>query len=444
MSMPCKSLFRLAALVALLAAPLLARADNLLDVYRLAAQSDPTLKAAEAARQAVAQAKPESRALLFPDINATASAARTRQNQTFNNPFFGSTLNETFNTHAYSLNLVQPIYRHSTFVLLRQADARIGQADAQYRATQQAVMLQVAQRYFAVLSAEDNLRFVRAEKAAIARQLEQAHKGFEAGLGTITDVQEAKARYDLAVAQEIAAQNAVANSREALGELTGRYHETLAGLGKGMPLVEPQPADVKRWTAAALRRNLRVTAARYAVKVAREQVDLRRSGYYPTLDLVGSRSKSVSGERLFGGDTTSTSIGVQLKVPLFQGGLVSARTRAAAYRYNEAQDQLEQARRAVLRQTRDAYLGVISGISRVQALQQALSSNESSLQATEAGYRAGTRTIVDVLNAERELYRARRDYADARYQYLLETLRLKQASGSLALSDLEKINAWLE
>ena len=430
--------------VVLLAVPLLARADNLLDVYRLAAQSDPKLKAAEAARQAVAQAKPESRALLFPDINVTANAARTRQSQTFNNPFFGSTLNETFNSHVYSLNLVQPIYRHSTFVLLRQADARIGQADAQYRATQQAVMLQVAQRYFAVLSAEDNLRFVRAEKAAIARQLEQARKGFEAGLGTITDVQEAKARYDLAVAQEIAAQNAVANSREALGELTGRYHETLTGLGKGMPLVTPQPADVKRWTAAALQHNLRIIAARYAVKVAREQVDLQRSGHYPTLDLVGSRSKLVSGERLFGGNTTSTSIGVQLKVPLFQGGLVSARTRAAAYRYNEAQDQLEEARRAMLRQTRDAYLGVMSGISRVQALKQALASSESSLKATEAGYRAGTRTIVDVLNAERELYRARRDYADARYQYLLETLRLKQASGSLAFTDLEKINAWLE
>lgn len=424
-----------------------AHAVDLLGVYQQAQQSDPQLQAAEADRRAVEEAKPQSRALLFPTISGSANTTGNRQDisTTGTDVFAGSAGVSRFNSNGYTLSVTQPVYRRETFVQLEQADARIAQAEAQFGAAEQDLIQRTSTRYFDALAAQDNLEFARAEKTAIARQLEENKQRFEVGLAAITDVQEAQARYDAAVAQEIEAERQLAASRQALAEITGAAPEQLAPLEEQIPLVSPQPADVDKWVNTALEQNLQIRAAQQGAEIARHEIERQRSGHYPTLDIVGSRAFSDTGGGRFGGsESTNDAIGLQLNAPLFQGGLVSSRTREAEFRHTEARARLEQQQRAVLRQTQDAYLGVNSNVSRVEALRQAVISNETALESTQAGLEVGIRTNVDVLNAQRELFRTRRDYARARYDYILETLRLKQAAGTLSPADVQQINDWLK
>lgn len=446
-----KSIAFLPAFLILLVLPVRASADdNLLEIYRLAFQSDPQLKAAEAARRAILEIKPQSRALLFPFIDFSANIAANSQDiQVSGFDRSGGTSNfsgtTSFGSSSYSLNLTQPVYNHGTFAQLRQADAQIAQADAELGVAQQDLIVRTSTRYFDVLAALDNLEFARAEKAAIGRQLEQSRQRFEVGLVARTDVQEARARFDLTVAQEIDAENQLASSREALQEVTGDFHEDLSPLKDKIALPTPEPKDIDQWAETAVKQNLAVTAAGFAAQVAREEIDKVRAGHYPTLDIVGSHSFTDSGGGRFGGaQVEGDSIGLQLSAPIFQGGFVTSRTREAEQRYTQAREVLEQQRRAALRESRAAYLSVLAEISRVRALKQAVFSNQTALEATRAGLEVGTRTQVDVLNAERELFRAKGDYARARYDYILETLRLKRAAGTLNPSDLEKINTWLK
>ncbi|MDA1106900.1 MAG: TolC family outer membrane protein [Proteobacteria bacterium] len=418
-----------------------ARAENLLDIYHLAQQNDAQLKGAEAARLAVLESKPQSRALLFPTLNASAN---TTANQLDTRQPTSSAGVTHFNSNAYSLSLTQPVYHRDTYVQLRQSDARIAQADATFSAAEQDLMTRVATRYFDVLAAQDNLEFARAEKKAIAQQLEQSQQRFDVGLVAITDVQEAQARFDSARAQEIDAERQLSSSLEALREVTARQHRNLSLLNESIPLVAPEPSDVEQWTDTALRQNLQISAAQSGADVAREEIERQRSGHYPSIDIVGSHAFSESGGGRFGASESLTdTLTLQLNAPLYQGGLITSRTREAAFKHNQALETLEQQRRSVLRQTRDAYLGVNANISRVQALKQAVVSNHTALESTEAGLEVGTRTQVDVLDAQRELFRAERDHARARYDYILETLRLKQAAGTLNPADLEQINTWL-
>ncbi|MEW6353194.1 MAG: TolC family outer membrane protein [Pseudomonadota bacterium] len=420
--------------------PWSASAQDLAAVYELAAENDPQLRAAAAARAATQEAKPQSRALLFPTLSLDAN---TNYNDLdIRAPAIGTS---RFNSNGYTLNLTQPVYRHETYAQIRQADARIGQAEAEYSAAQQELIVRVATRYFDVLAAQDNLEFAHAEKESIARQLEQSRQRFDVGLVAITDVHEAQARYDLAVAQEIDAENQLSTARETLREVTGRYHEDLAPLMTKIPLLTPEPSNIETWVDTALKQNLQISAADFAAQVAREEIDRRRAGHYPTLDIVGSSGYTHSGGGRFGASQIDSNvIGIQLNAPLFQGGLVNARVREAEHLRTQALEILEQQRRAVLRQTRASYLSVLAGISRVDALGQAIVSNQSALDAAEAGLEVGTRTAVEVLDARRELFRAKRDYARARYDYILETLRLKQAAGTLSPSDVQQINTWLQ
>ncbi len=418
-----------------------AAAENLLDIYRLAAENDPQLRGAEAARLATLESKPQSRALLFPAISASANTTGNRLE--ISKPP-SSAGDSRFNSSGYTLSLTQPVYHHDTYVQLRQSDARIAQADALLGAAQQDLMLRSATRYFDVLAARDNLEFARAEKKAIARELEQSRQRFEVGLVAITDVQEAQARFDAALAQEIAAERQLTTGVEALREITARQHDALAALTEQLPLLTPEPADVEQWTETALKQNLQYTAAQHASAVAEEEIARQRAGHYPTLDIIGNRVFSESGGGRFGAsETLNDSISLQINAPIFQGGLVNSRTREARHKYTQAQENQEQQLRSVVRQTRDAYAGVIAGISRVKALQQSVLSHQTALEATEAGSQVGTRTEVDVLDAQRELFRARRDYARTRYDYILEGLRLKQAAGTLSQTDLEQVNTWL-
>lgn len=436
---------QLVAILTLALAGFAAHADNLLSIYRLAEKNDPQYRAAAAAYRASQEATTQGRAPLLPQLNLSGSIADTTTdilNYAADPSREGST---EYDTTGYSLTLSQAIYHHEYYVQLRQANAQVARAEANFRNAKQELMLRVAQRYFAYLAALDNLSFARAERKAIAQQLNQTRQRFNVGLTAITDVHEAQARFDLAEAQTISAENQLAVARENLRELTGMAHENMAQLPRSSPLLRPEPEDINFWVETALDHSLSLIAARKTRKIAREEINLQRAGHYPTLDLVADHTYSDVEGGLFGArETEDTSIALQLNVPLYSGGLTSSQTREAAALYIQAKEQYEQTRRALEQQVRSSYLSVIANISQVKAYAQALESSRTALEATEAGFEVGTRTAVDVLNSQQELYRAQRDYAQSRYNYILESFRLKQAAGILSEQDIEQVNAWLQ
>lgn len=417
-------------------------AADLISVYQLAEENDPIYLQEIAAYRAALQAKPQARSQLLPSVNVTANTTRIDQEISSASPF-GSDGDINFNRRGYSLNISQPIFRRDRFVALDQADSEIKQAEAELTEAQQELIVRIAERYFEVLSAKDNLEFAQAEVKSLSRQLEQANQRFEVGLSAITDVQEAQAGYDLAVAQEILALNSIDNAQEAMRELTGDYVSDFEVLGENISLVRPDPEVIETWTEISLEQNLGMIAARYSTETARNEIKRQSAGHYPTLDIVGSHGYDSSGGRFGATKTHTSSIGLELNIPIFSGGLVSSQTQEARENYNIAMHTLEQARRSAQRLTREAYLGVISGISQVNALKQAVVSSETALEATEAGFEVGTRTAVDVVASQRTTSDARRNYSQAKYDYIINTLRLKQAAGTLSPDDLSLINSWL-
>ena len=416
---------------------------DLVEIYQRALDSDPQYRQVAATKRAVMEQRPQALAGLLPSLSFKANAFTNEQEiDSAFNPI-GQEGKVTFGSHGYSLDLTQPLFRGDRIIQYLQADNRIEQADAELVAAEQDLILRATAAYFEVLAAHDNLGFAEAEKKSLSRQLDQATQRFDVGLTAITDVQEARAGHDRAFAAEIEARNNVDNAREALRAITGAYFSDLAPLGETMPLLSPQPEEIEAWTGAALEQNLNVLAAQHAVDTARREIKRQQAGHLPTVDMVARHSMDETGGRFGSYESTTSSVGVQLNVPIFQGGYVSSRVRETHERLNAELERLEQARRDAQRLTRQAYLGVISGISRVNALEQAVVSSETALQATEAGFEVGTRTAVDVVAAERATSQARRDYARARYDYLLNTLRLKQASGSLSAQDLSRVNRWL-
>lgn len=416
-------------------------AADLLDVYDMAINSDPQYRQVAAAKLATLEQYPQALSQLLPSINLSAN---TRTNdQDISTQGFGEQGDIEFNSHGWSLDIRQPLFRLDRFIQLRQASSHIKQADAELTAAQLDLIVRVAENYFNVLAAKDNLEFAYVAKRSLGRQLEQAKQRFEVGLTAITDVQEAQAGYDMAVAEEIEARNNVDNNSEELREITGSYPAEFSALGEFLPLARPEPDDIDAWTEISLQQNLDIIAALSAIETARKEIKVQQSGHLPTLDLVGRRNYIRSGGRFGAIQIHSSMIGLELNVPIFQGGLVSSRTRESRQRLEEQLQRLEQVRRQAQRLTRQAYLGVISGISRVKALKQAVISSETALQATEAGFEVGTRTAVDVVASERATSQSRRNYAQARYDYILNTLRLKRSAGILSLEDLANINHWL-
>ena len=416
---------------------------DLVEIYEHALNSDPRYRQVAATKRAVMEQRPQALAQLLPSLSFSANAFTNEQEiDSIFNPI-GQSGKVTFGSHGYSLDLTQPLFRGDRIIQYLQADNLIKKADAELIAAEQDLILRTTTAYFEVLAAYDNLGFAEAEKKSLSRQLDQAKQRFEVGLTAITDVQEAQAGYDRAFAAEIEARNNVDNATESLREITGAYFSGLAPLGETMPLLTPQPEEIETWTGAALERNLNVLAAQHAVDNARREIKRQQAGHLPTVDMVARHRLDETGGRFGTFESTTSSVGVELNVPIFQGGYVNSRVRETHERLNAELEGLEQARRNAQRLTRQAYLGVISGISRVNALKQAVVSSETALQATEAGFEVGTRTAVDVVAAERATSQARRDYARARYDYLLDTLRLKQASGSLSVEDLSQVNRWL-
>ena len=418
-------------------------AADLVELFYQAQSSDPIYKQAIAAYDAATEAKPQARSQLLPQVRLNANTFSHDQDISTNSAIGGAG-SVDFNTHGYSLDLTQPVFHYDRWLALQQADSVILQAQAQQDAALQDLIIRVADRYFDVLAAYDNLEFVRAEKSSLARQLEQATQRFEVGLSTITDVHEAQAGYDSSVANEILAENLIDNAKEALWETTGVYVDHLSPLSESMALVKPEPGNIDEWAEFSRENNLQVIAAKYQLEQARQEIKIQRAGHLPSLDIVANSGYHTSGGRFGGTQIHSNAIGLELSVPLYEGGLVSSQTREAQSLYTQALERLEQEYRASKRETREAYLGVISGISQVKALNQSVISNESALQATEAGFEVGTRTAVDVVAVQRSLSQAKRDYARARYEYVMNTLLLKQASGTLSPEDLHEINKWLK
>ena len=420
------------------------QAENLADIYKLALVNDPTFAAAKQEFLATQEIKEQRFALFLPAISLGANYTNINQKYTV----AGADTKYDYSTNSYGLNLKQMIYRHDYFVQYKQADYQVAQASANFNNAAQELILRVSQRYFDVLGAIDNLDFATAEKKSIEEQLNQTRQRFEVGLTAITDVHEAQARYDQSVAQTIAAENLLAINRENLREITGQHPQNIAKLSPKTPLVRPEPENIEEWTEIANRQSLSLIAAEKAMQIAREEINRQRAGHYPTLDLVASKTYSSSDGGAFvgftGRDQEESRIGLQLNLPIYQGGLINSKTSQAAYQYNQAKDLYERQRRSTENQTRSAYLNVLANISQVLAYEQALKSSRTALEATEAGYEVGTRTAVDVLNSRREVFRAERDYAKSRYAYILETLALRQAAGTLSDEAVNAISRWLQ
>lgn len=419
-------------------------ATDLLDVYTMAETSDPSYLEARANFQATLETRPQARAQLLPQIGVSANTFQNDQDISTGGGTFGSSGTTQFNSHGYSLDLRQPLISVPEYLQYQQSDSVINQAEAELQAARQDLAIRVVERYFDVLAAEDNLTFARAEKRSLEQQLEQAEQRFEVGLTAITDIQEARAGYDRATAQVIEAENAADNAREALREITGEYVTSIDGLDEEIPLVKPNPEDIDAWTSRALEQNFGVVAARHALETADQEIDIRKSEHLPTLDLVAGRNYESSGG-FFGSRKIHTdAVGIEFNMPLFQGGAVTSQTREARKQYDATLQRLHLRQRSAQSQTRQSYLGVISGISRIKALEQAVVSSETALEATNAGFDVGTRTAVDVVAAERALSDARRNLARARYDYIVNSLQLKQAAGILTDQDLALVNRWLQ
>lgn len=416
-------------------------AMDLVEVYSLAETNDPIYRQAVFSYLATRESKPQARALLLPSANISAN---TFDNDQTISSTFGTPGDVNFNSHGYTLSLAQPIFRWDRYLSLKQTDSLIQQAEAEQLSTQQELIIRVAVAYFTVLAAMDNIEFAKAETKSLSRQLKQANQRFEVGLTAITDVHEAQAGFDRATADDILAGNLLDNAKENLREITGKYITELASLSDSMPLVSPEPNDIDQWSKTAESQNMNIIAAKLDLENSRQEINIQNAGHLPTLDLVANHGYNVSGGRF--GDTKirSTAVGLELNIPIYQGGLVSSKSKEARYLYDQSRQRLEQAFRAAQRETRQAYLGVISGISRVIALKQALVSSETALKATETGFEVGTRTAVDVVASERTTLSAKRQHARARYDYLLDSLRLKQAAGTLNSDDLRQISAWLD
>jgi outer membrane protein len=448
----------------------LASGDTLMQIYEKAVRSDPLVREADANKLATQEGKPIARGALLPQVSGTAAYGNAAANGSTTNQIgdvIAASPIDSRNYYArnWNVQIRQSVFRWDQWVQLSQAGKESAQADVDYEAAQQDLVIRVAETYFNVLAAEDTLASEQAAKDAIGRQLEQAQKRFEVGLIAITDVQEAQAAYDQALAAEILAKRNVANRQELLRSIIDEPAPALAKPASDLPLLSPDPADENQWVDLAMQQNRSLISSQIGTEIAKDNVSLARTGHYPTVDLVASRNNTnndgfsrapcravlnCDGADIgtvvrsnTGTDLANDAVSLQFAMPFFSGGSTSARVQQAVYQHRASRERLERTARETERQTRDAYLGVISEISRVQALKQAFESSKTALKATEAGFDVGTRTTVDVLAARRTVFVAETNYLRSRYDYLINGLRLKQAAGTLTTDDIAQIDGLL-
>lgn len=418
---------------------------DLLDVYRQAQLADTTYAAARSTWAAAQERIPQGRAGLLPLATLSASAQYNDRSTRFRDSTVPRS-NADFGSTGVSLSVTQPIYRRQNTIVYEQALTQVEQADAQLALAAQDLILRVAQAYLDVLLAQDSVAFAEAQKTAIGQQLEQAKRNFEVGTATITDTHEAQARYDLTSAQEIAARNDLELRRRALEQVIGRAAPQVAPLGPQFTMRLPEPATMDPWVELAQRSNLQVRISQSGLTFATQEIARNRGAHYPTVDAFATLSESGSGATSttgFATDTRNAVVGLQVAVPLYQGGAISSRVREAIALEDRARQDLESARRAAELNARQAFLGITSGTAQVRALEAALLSTESQLSSTRLGQEVGVRTQVDLLNAQQLLFSARRDLAQSKYNYILSLLRLEAAIGELTENDLAAVNQWL-
>ena len=429
-------------LVLALAASLSARAhaEDLLQVWRLALAKDPLYAAARASYRASIEQLPQARADLLPAVNAEVGGAyqETRATRSM------STRSRDGTRGTWDLILTQPLYDWSRWQRYEQAKLGVADAELQLQQAYQDLLLRVSDAYFNVLAAQDTLTATEGEKAAVAAQLEAARRNFELGNSTITDTYEAQARYDLVVAQELLQQNALDVLRDQLAQIIGQPSGELAELPRSVPLPPPQPARQNDWSTQAEAASLTVARAQLQTQIAQREIQVARSGHYPTLSLRATSGNAIGANRdIAGSRAVDSSVGLVLSVPIYSGGGVSSQVTEKVQLEQKARNDYEAARRQAVQLARQYYSGVIAGLARIAALEAGEKSSRAAVQANQTGYEIGVRINLDVLNAQQQLYATQRDLAQARYRTLLNGLRLKATGGILSEADLDAVNRLL-
>ncbi|EJG0972723.1 efflux RND transporter outer membrane protein VpoC [Vibrio parahaemolyticus] len=418
-------------------------ADSLAEIYDLAKQNDPQLLSVAAQRDRAFEAITSSRSALLPQINLTAGYNLTRGDTEYDSNLISDVSNDS-NALSAGVNFSQELYNRASWITLDTAEKSARQADATYAAAQQGLILRVSQAYFEVLRAQDNLVFVRAEKAAVGRQLEQTKQRFEVGLSAITDVHDAQAQYDAVLADEVLAENDLINSYESLREITGQEHKNLNVLDTNRFSATRTNSPAETLIDEAKTKNLSLLSARISQDIARDNISLASSGHLPTLSLDGGYNYGDTSNSARDNTTDNFNIGVNLAVPLYTGGNVTSQTKQAEFAYVAASEDLEAQYRSVVKDVRAQNNNINASIGALKAYEQSVVSARSALEATEAGFDVGTRTIVDVLDATRRLYDANKNLSDARYNYILSVLQLRQAVGTLSEQDILDVDAGLK
>jgi len=423
-----------------------ARGEDLLQIYREALASDPTLAAARANFVATQELLPQARAGLLPVFSLLGNAnAQNYSNRVHTDP--GVTVTQQFPSYSYTVSASQPLYRMQNWISFDQAKVQVGQADYTLASAQQDLIVRVAQAYFDALLAQFTIDLIESQKAAVSENLALAKRNFEVGVATITDTNDAQAKYDQIVAQEISAQNDLANRMAALRAIIGRTPNALVRVDRTYEPQLPKPTAIEPWIEKAISENYQVRIAQSNFDIASLEIDRQRAGHYPTLDLVASFNQTYAGGAAttniagnFYQDSRLGVIGVQLNVPLYQGGLVNSRVRQSIANLEASRQNLESSRRAAQLLAQTSFAGVTSGVAQLKALAQALKSAQVSYDSNKLGLEVGVRTNLDVLNQQQQVFQTRFNIAQAYYNYIINALRLKQSVGTLSDMDVEQIN----
>ena len=427
----------------------LSYATDLMDIYQQALENDPVFKQAYSFYMANTESIPIARSVLYPQLGVSGFVNRNMQSVTRS----GSNLQTTYNTNQWQVNASQALFNYQAWSLVQQAKASVKAAQANFNDAAQNLILRTATAYFQVLLAKDTLNFAEAKKLANKRQFEQAEQRYKVGLDAITSVYEAKAAYDQSVALVISARNNQINQKENLRKLTNHVYEFIAPLrNSSIPLIKPEPVNVNEWVNTGLRQNYKLFAAKFGLLAARENIKAQSAGDWPTFALQGNATQTHLAENVPSTNPNTfyvpskqafVNVAVAMNFPVFQGGLVQANTRQAQYNFQTTSEQLEQTYRDVEVNSRIAFNTIIDGISKVKADRQTIISQQNSLDSTEAQFQVGTRTMVDVTNAQQRLFEAQEQLASDQYNLINALLNLKYLAGTLNVNDLEEINAWL-
>lgn len=426
-------------------------ATDLMEIYQEATQYDQVFQAAKATRLSVGETLPQNIAPLLPQLSAIANTTGNYYNALVapkTPPILAGDIPtdntgiKKYNSNGYTVTLTQPLINFNQWMLVSKAKATVNQANATFGAAAQALIIRVAQAYFNVLLAQDNLEFAQAQTKANAEKLKLAQQRYAVGMDAIASVNDAQAGYDRTYAQQIAAENNLRNANEALRQITGQTYSHLESFKTAIPLLTPRPYNVEDWVNAGAKQNLTLLAQRFATEAARENIKANFGNHLPTVSAVGTYGPNY-GQQLGTVNAVQASAAIQVNVPLYQGGLVNSQVRQAEDDYATAAANRENAYRTVVVGVRQNYNNVMAGISKIKADQQAIVSAQSSLDSNTEQYKVGTSTMIDVLIALQNVYNAKQNYASDQYNYLLSTLQLKQAAGTLGPNDLAEINLWL-